>query len=137
LRAEDHFQRLQHGINLLNLLMFYPAPPNEAVVTAVDALLDEERLRLAVLDLEQLERHLLELPESPGPELKCNQHPELPGGPLRDLLVRLERLHALYLGKSGKGGTLTVQQQLREAPFADLHTLQLAVVNLHQLKAGV
>ncbi len=137
MRAEDLFQNLQHGINLFNLLMFYPAPPNEAVVAAVDALLDEQRLRLAVLDLEQLERHLLELPESAGAELNCDQHPELPWGPLRDLLVRLERLHTLYLGKAGKGSTVTVQQQLREAPFADLHTLQLAVVNLHQLKAGV
>ena len=135
--AQDLFQNLQHGINLLNLLMFYPAPPNEAVVAAVDALLDEERLRLAVLDLEKLERDLLALPESSGPELSCDQHLELPGGPLRDLLIRLERLHILYLGKSGKGGTATVQQLLREAPFADLHTLQLAVVNLHQLKAAV
>ncbi len=136
MRAEEHFQNLKHGINLLNLLMFYPAPANEAVVTAVDALLNEERLRLAVADLELLEQRLLQLPESAGPELEAPDHRELAGGPLRDLLVRLERLHALYSGKSGKGGTRSIQEQLRATPFADLHTLQLAVANLHQLKAG-
>lgn len=117
--------------------MLYTAPANEAVMAAVDSLLDEEHLRLAVLDLEHLEGRLLDLPETSGADLGYNEHPELPGGPLRDLLVRLERLHALYLGKSGKGGTLTVQRQLREAPFADLHTLQLALAQFHQLKAAV
>ena len=137
MQAAEHFQALQHGINLLNLLMFYPAPPTEALMAALEALLEEERLRLAVADLEQLERKLLELPESPGPEPGYDHHIELPGGPLQDLLLRLERLHALYLGKSGQGGTHTVQRELRESPFADIHTLQLALTQLHQLKAGV
>ena len=137
MRAEDHFQNLKHGINLLNLLMLYAAPANEAVVTAVDALLDEGRLRLAVADLDLLEKRLRDLPESSGPEVTASDYHELEGGPLRDLLRRLALLNSLYLGKNGQGGTLGVQQQLGQSPFPDLHTLQLALVSLHQLKATV
>lgn len=137
MRAEDHFQNLKHGINLLNLLMLYPAPANEAVVAAVDSLLDEGKLRLAVTDLELLEKRLLDLPESEGPEMTACDYRELEGGPLRDLLRRLALLNSLYLGKNGQGGTVGVQQLLSQVPFADLHTLQLAMVSLHQLKAAV
>lgn len=135
--ADEHFQNLKHGINLLNLLMFYSAPANEAVVAAVDALLDEGKLRLALADLERLEQRLRDLPESPGPEMATPDYRELEGGPLRDLLRRLALVNSLVLGKSGQGGTLGVQEQLAAAPFADIHTLQLALVSLHQLKAPV
>ena len=137
MRAEDHFQNLKHGINLLNLLMLYTAPANEAVVAALDALLDEGRLRLAVADLELLEKRLRDLPETAGTEVTASDYHELEGGPLRDLLRRLALVNSLYLGKNGQGATAWVQQQLNECPFADLHTLQLALVSLHQLKAAV
>ena len=137
MRAEEHFQNLGHGINLLNLLMLYTAPANEAVVAAVDTLLDEGRLRLAITDLEILENRLRDLPENSGPEVTAPEYRELEGGPLRDLLCRLAMLNSLYLGKNGQGGTLAVQQQLKQKPFADLHTLQLALVSMHQLKTPV
>ena len=135
--AEDHFQNLKHGINLLNLLMFYPAPSNEAVVSAIDQLLDEAQLQLAVDDLRKLEEHLISLPESAGPEMKACEFSELAGGPLQDLLRRLSRLNALYAGKAGAGATLQVREQLQAERFANLHDLQLALANVHQLKAGV
>lgn len=137
MEAEDLFQNLRHGINLFNLLMFYPAASNEAVVAAVDELLDEGDLALAVADLNQLESKLRLLPERPGPEVQAPDFQELEGGPLRDLLRRLAQLNALYLGKKGEGATQRVQSQLSDSAFGDVHTLQLAIVRLHQLKAGV
>ncbi|MBN9419229.1 hypothetical protein ABS71_17110 [bacterium SCN 62-11] len=135
--AEALFQNLQHGINLFNLLMFYPAPGNEAVLAMIDSLLDEHRLAQSVADLQRFEQRLLELPEQPGPEVQAPDFAELPGGPLQSLLKRLARLNALYEGKNGQGSTQQLQAQLAAEPFADAHTLQLAVVNLHQLKAAV
>ncbi len=137
MEAEDLFQNLRHGINLFNLLMFYPAPSNEAVVAAVDELLNEHDLTLAVADLNRLEANLRLLPECPGAEVEAPDFRELEGGPLRDLLQRLAQLNALYLGKKGAGATELVQAQLSRSAFGDVHTLQLAIVRLHQLKAGV
>lgn len=117
--------------------MFYPAPGNEAVLGMIDALLDEQRLGQSLADLRRFEQQLLELPEQPGPEVEAPGFAELPGGPLQNLLRRLARLNALYEGKNGEGSTLQVQAQLAAEPFADPHTLQLAVVNLHQLKTSV
>lgn len=134
---EDLFQNLRHGINLFNLLMFYPAPSNEAVVAAVDELLNENDLALAVADLNRLETNLRQLPERPGPEMQAQDFRELEGGPLRDLLQRLAQLNALYLGKKGGGATQAVQAQLSGSDFGDVHSLQLALVKLHQLKAAV
>ena len=137
MQAEELLQNLKHGINLLNLLILYTAPANEAVVSAVDGLLEESRLRLALTDLQRLEEGLRNLPENSGPEVTSADYRELEGGPLRDLLCRLALLHSLYLGKNGQGATLAVQKQLEQKPFADLHTLQLALVGLHQLKSAV
>lgn len=117
--------------------MFYHAPGNEAVLTMIDSLLDEHRLGQSLADLRRFEQQLLELPESPGPEVTAPEFAELPGGPLQSLLRRLARLNALYEGKNGKGATSQVQAQLAAEGFADAHALQLAVVNLHQLKAAV
>ncbi len=135
--AEDHLQNLKHGINLLNLLALYPAASNQAVVGAIDSLLEETQLRLALDDLIKLEEHLISLPECPGPEVRASEFPELVGGPLQNLLRRLSRLNALYEGKAGAGATLEVREQLQAERFANLHDLQLALVSLHQLKAGV
>ncbi|MBX3170058.1 MAG: hypothetical protein KF760_21820 [Candidatus Eremiobacteraeota bacterium] len=137
MEAEDLFQNLRHGINLFNLLMFYPAPGNEAVVAAVDELLDEHELALAVADLNQLEARLRQLPDGPGPEMRAPDFRELEGGPLRELLQRLAQLNALYLGKKDGRATQEVQTQLAGSAFGDVHTLQLAIARLHQLKAGV
>lgn len=136
-RAETLFQNLRHGIDLLNLLMFYPAPGNEAIVATVDQLLEEDRLQRAVADLDLLERDLRELPETSGPQVNAPDYRELSGGPLKDLLRRLSLLHALFEGKNGAGATDEVRAELALRPWPDLSTLQRALVEMHQLKAGV
>ncbi|MFN8609761.1 MAG: hypothetical protein U0931_19635 [Vulcanimicrobiota bacterium] len=137
MNAEALFQNLQQGINLFNLLMFYPAPANEAMLSLVDALLEEQPLQQAVQDLQTFESRLLTLPEKPGPEVGAPEFSELAGSPLQNLLRRLARLNALYEGKNGAGATRQIQAQLQAEPFADLHTLQVAIASFHQLKAEI
>lgn len=128
---------MQQGIDLLNLLAFYPAPPNPAIVNAIEPLLEKGSLQLALDDLQLLQRRLLDLPESAGPEMTAPDFVDLESGPLRDLLSRLGQLNALYLGKQGRGATNLVRAQLEASPslFDDIHSVQLALVRLHQLKS--
>lgn len=134
--AENYLQNLNHGISLLNLLALYPAASNAAVVAAIDQILNEESLRLAVQDLKKFETNLLSLPDGEANEITLQNFNELPGGPLRDLLRRLARLNTLYEGKKNGQRTTSVQKLLTQEPFADLHTLQVAIANLHQIKSG-
>lgn len=135
--AQDCWQQLRQGIDLLNLLALYPVPGNPAIVSAIEPLLEEGPLRLALEDLKLLQRRLLDLPESSGPEITAPDFADLESGPLRELLRRLGQLNALYLGKQGKGATTLVREQLEAIPslFDDVHSVQLALVRLHQLKS--
>jgi len=136
-QAEDCWQALSAGIDLLNLLAIYPAPSNAALLEVIESLLPDGPVERALEDLQRLEKSLKLLPDRPGPEVRSELFAELEPGPLQALLQRLSGLHCLYLCKQSGGSTNQILSQLSASPdiLHDPKQVRLALVQLHQLKS--
>lgn len=137
MRAEQCWQELNAGIDLLNLLAYYPAPSNPAILAALERLMDEDRLSAALSDLDVLEQRLIQLPESSGETVTEDLPPIREDGPLGELLTRLGLLHRLFEGKQGAGATSQIQEQLRlsRPVFKNLTRVKEGLLQLHRLKS--
>lgn len=122
----------------MNLLALVNAPPSEALINLLEGLLDAHKLAAASRDLRRLEERLSELADGPGgpPEVLSFAH--LIGSHLQQALNWLALLEALYRGKLASGNTSAVRAALAQVPpqVKEPRQLQLAIVELHQLKSA-
>ena len=128
--AEDCWQELGPGIDLLNLLAIFPAPANSYVLEMLTELLAPGRIEAALDDLGRLEARLRRLPEAPGPAVVVESFEQLPSSELRLLFQYLAGVDGLYRGKRGEGATSGARPA---PPSAD--TVRRGVAALHALKA--
>ncbi|MBT9584809.1 hypothetical protein IV102_15805 [bacterium] len=132
MRAADCWQELGVGIELMNLLAYYPAPGNPAVRSALEGLLAPGVPESSLADLKGLEKRLRQLPAGSGEEAGGQNFGELEAGPLQALMRRLSWLHALYLGKEKGVCTAAAEHELDASArlFEDVQAIRQAVGEL-------